>query len=83
MVQDAWANDVPDWVMTLVKECYGCSQNKVAYRFGISAAAVSQVIRRSYQGNYDNVAMRVREIYVSSDIVCPAIGEIASEICLH
>ncbi|NRB19986.1 MAG: hypothetical protein HRU33_21170, partial [Rhodobacteraceae bacterium] len=69
--------------MTLVRECDGSSQNKVATRLGISAAAVSQVIRKSYLGSYDNVAMRVREIYISGDIECPAIGEISSEICLH
>lgn len=83
VAQDAWGEDVPDWIMTLVRECDGSSQNKVATRLGISAAVVSQVIRKSYQGNYDNVAMRVREIYLSGDIECPAIGEIASEICLH
>jgi hypothetical protein len=83
VAQDAWGNEVPDWIMTLVSECDGSSQNKVATRLGISAAAVSQVIRKSYLGSYDNVAMRVREIYISGDIECPAIGEIASEICLH
>jgi hypothetical protein len=83
VAQDAWGDAVPDWIMTLVSECDGSSQNKVATRLGISAAAVSQVIRKSYLGSYDNVAMRVREIYISGDIECPAIGEIASEICLH
>ena len=83
VAQDAWGEEIPDWIMTLVKECDGSSQNKVATRLGISAAAVSQLIRKSYQGNYDNVAMRVREIYISGDIECPAIGEISSEICLH
>ena len=83
VAQDAWGDDIPNWVMTLVRECDGSSQNKVATRLGISAAAVSQVIRKSYLGSYDNVAMRVREIYISGDIECPAIGEIASEICLH
>jgi len=83
VAQDAWDETVPDWIMTLVKECDGSSQNKVATRLGISAAAVSQVIRKSYQGSYDNVAMRVREIYMTGDIECPAIGTIASEICLH
>ncbi|NRB20346.1 MAG: hypothetical protein HRU33_23110 [Rhodobacteraceae bacterium] len=83
VAQDAWGEDVPDWIMTLVKECDGSSQNKVATRLGISAAAVSQVIRKCYLGSYDNVAMRVREIYISGDIECPAIGVISSEICLH
>ncbi|WP_177627801.1 hypothetical protein [Parasedimentitalea marina] len=83
VAQDAWGDEIPDWIMTLIRECDGSSQNKVATRLGISAAAVSQVIRKSYQGSYDNVAMRVREIYMSGDIECPAIGEIASEICLH
>ncbi|MVO18262.1 hypothetical protein [Parasedimentitalea huanghaiensis] len=83
VAQDAWGDDVPDWIMTLVKECDGSSQNKVATRLGISAAAVSQVIRKSYQGSYDNVAMRVREIYIGGNVDCPAIGAIASEICLH
>ncbi|WIY25004.1 hypothetical protein [Parasedimentitalea psychrophila] len=83
VAQDAWGDDVPDWIMTLVRECDGSSQNKVATRLGISAAAVSQVIRKSYMGSYDNVAMRVREIYISGDIECPAIGEISSEVCLH
>lgn len=73
----------PMYERRLVKECDGSSQNKVATRLGISAAAVSQVIRKSYLGSYDNVAMRVREIYMDGDIDCPAIGEIASEICLH
>ncbi|PCJ04163.1 MAG: hypothetical protein COB16_19375 [Rhodobacteraceae bacterium] len=83
VAQDAWGETVPDWIMTLVRECDGSSQNKVATRLGISAAVVSQAIRQSYQGNYDNIAMRVREIYMSGDIECPAIGVIASEICLH
>jgi len=81
--QDAWGEDLPDWITTLIGECDGSSQNKVATRLGISAAVVSQVIRKSYQGNYDNIAMRVREIYMSGDIECPAIGVIASEVCLH
>lgn len=83
VAEDAWGESLPDWITTLIRECDGSSQNKVATRLGISAAVVSQVIRKSYQGNYDNVSVRVRDIYMSGDIECPAIGVISSEICLH
>lgn len=83
VAQDAWGADLPDWIMILVRECDASSQNKVAARVGISAAVVSQVIRKSYPGSYDNISMRIREIYMSGDIECPAIGTIASEVCLH
>ena len=34
VAQDVWGEDVPDWIMPLVRECNGSSQNKVATHLG-------------------------------------------------
>jgi len=82
VAQDAWGDDLPEWIAVLVRECDCSSQNKVANRLNLSAATVSQVIRKCYLGSYDNVLERVQEIYLNDDVECPPLGLITSEVCL-
>ncbi|MGR3433519.1 MAG: hypothetical protein ACU0CO_01320 [Shimia sp.] len=78
----AWGTP-PDWIVALVRACDETSQNRCAVRLGFSAAVISQTIRRTYAGQYDNVEKRVRAILLSVEIACPAIGPISSADCLR
>ena len=79
---DAWNDDLPVWVETLVHECDATSQGKVAKRLGITASTVSQAIRNSYKGNLSNVEARVLAVFQDAKVTCPAQGEISGETCL-
>ncbi|WP_121064686.1 hypothetical protein [Chachezhania antarctica] len=77
----AWGPEIPDWVVTLARECAQASQNKVAAQLGYSAALVSQVLRRKYPGDLRAVETAVRGAYEEFVIACPALGEIAPKLC--
>lgn len=78
---DAWT-EAPEWIIALVRACDETSQNKVAQRVGITASTVSQAIRKSYKGNLNNIEARVRAVYLSGDVACPALGSITGEVCM-
>ncbi|WP_010142194.1 hypothetical protein [Oceanicola sp. S124] len=79
--QDAWGDDLPDWVMTLARECANTSQNKVARQLGYSATVVSLVLRRKYPGDLKAVETAVRGAYEDLSITCPALGEVSPQVC--
>jgi len=83
IAEEKWGDALPDWVKTLVEECNARSQNQVAKKLGISSPVVSQVIRNNYQGNYENIAARVRDVFGNKLIDCPALGPIPGEACLQ
>lgn len=83
VAQDAWGEDLPDWVRTLVAECDQTSQSKVAARLQISSSVVSQTIRKAYPGNLQKVEQVIRETFMNEPVECPALRKaIASEACL-
>ncbi|MCW9041714.1 MAG: hypothetical protein OQK05_00100 [Pseudopelagicola sp.] len=81
IVEEAWGEDVPDWVLRLAKECEASSQNKVAAALRISAAVVSQSLRNCYAGDMEMVEDRVRGLYMSETVKCPALGVIETHRC--
>lgn len=77
----AWGADLPAWVAALAEACEGASQNRVAEQVGYSAAVISQVLKRSYRGDYAAVERRVRAALMGETVVCPVLGEIAATDC--
>lgn len=77
----AWGDAIPDWVARLAKECAASSQNKVASRLGRSAALVSNVLRKKYQGDMAAVEDVVRGRFMAATVGCPALGEISTAVC--
>ncbi len=77
----AWGTEIPDWVLTLARECAQASQNKVARELGYSAALVSQVLRRKYPGDLKAVETAVRGAYEDLVITCPTLGEVSPQVC--
>lgn len=81
IAQDAWGEALPDWVLRLAEECAASSQNKVASRLGRSAALVSNVLRRKYQGDMAAVEDVVRGRFMRATVQCPALGEVSTAVC--
>lgn len=81
--QEAWGEALPDWVVTLAKQCAITSQNKVARRLGYSSTLVSLVLRRKYNGDLDAVETAVRGAFENLSLQCPAMGEISVLECRH
>lgn len=77
----AWGDDLPDWVRRLAEECAATSQTKVAAKLGRSAAMVSGVLRRKYQGDMAAVEDVVRGVYFRATVRCPALGETSTAVC--
>lgn len=84
IAQGVWGNGLPDWISVLATECDRASQSQVAKRLNISAAAVSQVISRTYSANLENIEKRVRDVFMNAPVQCPALAQqISSETCLN
>jgi transcriptional regulator with XRE-family HTH domain len=50
-------------------------QAEVARRLGYSPAAVCQVLNGNYKGNTDRLLAKVEEVYGSSLVECPGLGQ--------
>jgi hypothetical protein len=81
VAREAWGADLPDWVETLAIECGKTSQNRVAKRIDRSPTLVSRVLRRSYPGDMEAIAERVRSVFQSAVIQCPALGTMPAHVC--
>lgn len=81
--QAAWGDPLPDWIETLALECQMTSQGRVAKALDVSAAVISQVLRRKYAASTDRVEERVRGVYLDGKVNCPALGELATNECLR
>jgi len=77
----AWGEHVPSFVKSLVKASDETSQNVVARQIGYSAPVISQVINKTYPGDLEAVADRVRVKLDGSVVTCPALGEIKEIDC--
>jgi hypothetical protein len=72
---DAWGDTLPDWITVLVQECDRSSQN---------AVAAKMAIRNRYSGNMQSIESRVREVFMSAPVLCPALKtKIESAVCLQ
>lgn len=78
----AWDNSLPDWVLVLAETCRHNSQSAVAKRIDYSPAVVSSVLSNSYKGDISRVEQMVRGALMSETVICPALGDIARNICL-
>ncbi len=77
----AWAV-LPDWVLVLAEACRQHSQSAVAKRIDYSPAVVSSVLSNSYRGDIARVEQMVRGALMSETVACPALGDIARNVCL-
>ncbi|WP_137136647.1 transcriptional regulator [Rhizobium sp. FKY42] len=78
----AWGNSLPDWVVVLAETCRHNSQSAVAKRIDYSPAVVSSVLSNSYKGDISRVEQMVRGALMSETVICPALGDIARNVCL-
>lgn len=81
VAREAWGADLPDWVEALAIECGKTSQNKVSKRLGRSAALVSTVLRRKYEGSYPAVEEMFRGVFQNLAVECPALGALPANEC--
>jgi hypothetical protein len=79
--REAWGAELPDWVLALAEACEASSQAKVAARLGRSAALVSCVLRRRYEGSYPAVEELVRGVFLRAVVACPALGDLPTHEC--
>jgi transcriptional regulator with XRE-family HTH domain len=68
--------------MQLLKEkCSDLGQAEVARRLGYSDAAVSNIIRGKYGADLGGFLARVEEIFGTTTVNCPILGEISLRKC--
>lgn len=79
--QEAWGEALPDWVLCLAAECAGTSQAQTAKRMDRSGSLVNQVLKNKYQGDLKAVEERVKGVFMSGTINCPALGSIRLHQC--
>lgn len=82
VAQEAWKNDLPDWVEALANEASATSGEAAADRIGYSGAVVSSVLANKYKGRLDNVEARVRGALMGETVNCPVLGDITRDRCL-
>lgn len=78
----AWGANPPDWIVVLAAECDKKTQTAVGVELDCSPSAVNQILARSYQGRMDRFEAKVRGRYMKATVVCPVLGEIATNDCL-
>lgn len=76
-----WGDPCPDWVEGLARACMRSSQNQVAKRMGYSGSLVSSVLAARYPGNLARVEEVYRGVYEAGTVECPALGEVALDLC--
>lgn len=79
---EAWGDPLPDWLQVLTEECGKASQNAVAKRLGVSSTLISRVLSKTYQGDTEGFAERVRGALLSRTVECPVLGEVRRDRCL-
>lgn len=84
LAREAWGADIPDWVTVLAAACDRESQARAAARISYSPAAVSQILRRRYNGGATRpVETAVRAALMASQVACPVLDTIALAACLE
>lgn len=81
IAEDAWAEDLPEWVAALAAECAATSQNRVARRLGVSGSMISQVLRRKYPSDLTPLEERFLGSYRNARVECPALGLVPLNEC--
>src|SRR5512136_460375 len=71
----------PDQLALLRETCKRLSQAEVARRLGLSDSAICQVLKGSYNGSPDIILQKVEEIFGSTIVACPLLGEIPLRKC--
>ncbi len=79
---DGWGATTPDWISALAQECDRTSQRRAAERIGYSAAAVNQILSRTYKAGLTAVEAAVRGRLMGETVKCPVLGVIASGACM-
>jgi hypothetical protein len=78
----AWGEPLPDWVDVLARACAADSQAAVARRLGYSGALVSNVLAAKYKADLASVETVVRGVLMAATVVCPVVGDLATDQCL-
>ena len=79
--QEAWGENMPDWIEVLAQACDATSQNQVARRIERSAALVSNVLAQKYTGDMAAVEDLVRGVFMKQTVTCPVLGELGLQTC--
>ena len=77
----AWGSVLPDWIERLATECGRSSQSKVAAVLDRSGTMVSQVLSKTYPGDYGGIEDRVRGVFMDQTVICPALGDLPTQDC--
>lgn len=80
--QRAWRQEMPEWVGVLAAGCDRHGQTAMAERLGYAPSVVSQVLSRSYRGDYGAVEQAVRAALLAERVACPILGDLALADCL-
>ncbi|CDZ32181.1 Hypothetical protein NGAL_HAMBI1145_09520 [Neorhizobium galegae bv. officinalis] len=78
----AHGGKLPDWVQVLAEACQGSSQSAIAKKLDYSPAVVSSILSNTYRGDVSRVELMVRGALMAETVPCPALGDIARNVCL-
>ncbi|NMC73982.1 MAG: helix-turn-helix transcriptional regulator [Geobacteraceae bacterium] len=70
-----------DRMRLLREKCAELGQAEAARRLGYSPSAINQALKGGYQGSLDNLLTRVEEVFGSTTVMCPILGEIPLGKC--
>ena len=79
---EAWGEAMPEWVRLLAQACDRTSQGSMAKRLGVSGSTISAVLRKNYTGSYEPIEIASRGVLMAETLICPVLGEIATNECL-
>lgn len=71
-----------DWLAVLDSECKRRTQRAVADDLGVSPAMINTCLKGTYTGNVARLKRLVEGRYMRKTVICPVLGEIATDKCL-
>lgn len=77
-----WGDGMPDWVRVLAEECDKTSQRIVAQKLKNSTTVVSRVLGNTYPGSHENIAAKVRGVFLAEEVECPVMGKLPRQRCI-
>ncbi|MCK9468175.1 MAG: hypothetical protein M0Q49_02055 [Porticoccaceae bacterium] len=78
-----WGDAAPQWVRLLAEQCALRSQKKVAEEMGYSTTVINQVLGNKYPGDLEAVETAFNGAFLSANVNCPVLGELAAHRCLE
>jgi len=82
LAEDAYGDNLPDWIAALARLASETSAVAAAKRIGYSNTVLTLLFRGAYSGDLEKLEQKVRGALMGVEVVCPILGEIGADRCL-